>query len=106
QTELLVTPIAMGCWPITGITSLDVNEKDSLATLEAAVDAGINFFDTAYAYGYQGESERMIAQTLGHRREELVISTMVGLYWAGPRQHVLDGSLAIMKQHFDESLFR
>ena len=36
----------MGCWPITGITSIDVNQDDSLATIRAAFDAGINFFDT------------------------------------------------------------
>ena len=52
----------MGCWPITGITSVNVNEAASLATLQAALEAGINFFDTAYAYGYEGESERLIAR--------------------------------------------
>ena len=67
QTDLFVTPVAMGCWPITGITSVNVTKADSLATLQAAADAGINFFDSAYIYGYEGESERMIAEALGHR---------------------------------------
>jgi aryl-alcohol dehydrogenase-like predicted oxidoreductase len=44
RMDIRVTPVAMGCWPITGITSIDVNERDSLATLQAALDAGINFF--------------------------------------------------------------
>ena len=34
-TEIHITPVAMGCWPITGISSIDVNEADSLATLAA-----------------------------------------------------------------------
>ena len=51
NTGIRVSPVALGCWPISGMTSLDVNEADSLATLHAAIDAGINFFDTAYAYG-------------------------------------------------------
>ena len=51
DTGIPISPVAMGCWPIAGMTSLNVNEADSLATLEAAVEAGINFFDTAYCYG-------------------------------------------------------
>ena len=48
NTEIEVTPVAMGCWPIAGMTSIDVNDRDSCETLRAARDAGINFFDTAY----------------------------------------------------------
>ena len=47
RTGIRVTPVAMGCWPIAGITSIDVSEKESLETLHAAFDAGINFFDTS-----------------------------------------------------------
>ena len=57
RSGILVTPLAMGCWPIAGITSVDVTEAQSLATLEAAVESGLNFFDTAYCYGYDGERE-------------------------------------------------
>ena len=57
NSTLRVSPVALGCWPITGMTSIDVNEADSLATIAAAVDAGINFLDTAYFYGPNGESE-------------------------------------------------
>ena len=55
----------MGCWPIAGITSIGVTEENSLATLNAAFDAGVNFFDTAYCYGYDGESEQLIAKAFG-----------------------------------------
>ena len=44
------------------MSSLDVTEADSLATLDAALDVGMNFLDTAYCYGADGESERLIAR--------------------------------------------
>ena len=95
----------MGCWPISGITSIDVNERDSLATLMAALDAGINFFDTAYCYGRSGESERMIARALGARRDEIVIATKGGIHWENGQQG-RDGSPATLKRQCEESLRR
>lgn len=96
----------MGCWPITGITSVDVNEADSLATLRAAFDAGINFFDTAYCYGYQGESERMIARVLGSRREKIVIASKGGIHWGPDLKQVKDGRPETILRECDESLQR
>lgn len=105
QTDIQVTPVAMGCWPITGITSIDVNEGDSLRALQAALDAGINFFDTAYVYGYAGESERLIARALGHRRDEIVIASKCGLHWEEKRQQH-DARPATILRECDESLRR
>jgi aryl-alcohol dehydrogenase-like predicted oxidoreductase len=105
QTDIRITPIGMGCWPISGITSIDVNEADSLATLEAALDAGINFFDTAYCYGYDGESERMIGRTFAARRDEIVIATKGGIHWEDGKQ-CRDGSPATLKRQCEESLRR
>ena len=105
RTDIRVTPVAMGCWPITGISSIDVNETSSLATLEAALDAGINFFDTAYCYGYEGESERMIARALGHRRDEIVIATKAGLHWKQHEQQ-WDARPQTIRRECDESLRR
>lgn len=105
QTDIRVTPVAMGCWPIAGITSIDVNEADSLATLQAALDSGINFFDTAYVYGYAGESERLIARALGHRRDQIVIATKCGLHWEDKRQQH-DARPATILRECEESLRR
>ncbi len=81
RSGIFVTPLAMGCWPIAGITSVNVTEEQSLATLQAAADTGLNFFDTAYCYGYDGESEKMIRRALGHRRDDLVIATKGGIHY-------------------------
>lgn len=105
QTGIRITPVAMGCWPISGITSVDVTEADSLATLAAAFDAGINFFDTAYCYGYEGESERLIARALGSRRDEIVIATKGGIHYED-RKQCRDGSPQTLKRQCDESLRR
>ncbi len=105
KTQLHVTPVAMGCWPIAGITSIDVTEAQSLATLTAAFEAGINFFDTAYCYGYDGESETMIARALGKHREQLVIASKGGIHWVDKKQ-ARDGSPATIKRQCAESLRR
>ena len=97
-TDIEVAPVALGCWPISGMTSLNVNDQDSLATLHSAVDAGVNFFDTAFCYGQNGESEKLIAKALSGRRTDVVIATKGGIHWDGQG-----------KRHFNaspERLFR
>ncbi|WP_437228178.1 aldo/keto reductase [Planctomicrobium sp. SH661] len=105
-SDLRVTPVAMGCWPIAGVSSVDVTEADSLATLEAAVAAGINFFDTAYVYGYDGESERLIARALGSKRHDIVIASKCGLHWGPDRKQVRDARPETIFRQCDESLKR
>ncbi len=105
-TGIPVSAVAMGCWPISGVSSLDVNEADSRATLQAALDHGVNFFDTAYFYGRDGESERLIARALGHRRDEIVIATKGGMHWDPQGQRVLDARPETLKRECDASLRR
>lgn len=105
RTSLQVSPVGMGCWPITGITSIDVNEEDSLATIRAAFDAGINFFDTAYCYGFNGESERMIARVLRPDRDTIVLATKGGIHWIEGKQ-TRCGRPETLQRQCDESLRR
>lgn len=106
RTGIFVTPLAMGCWPIAGITSIDVHPEQSEATLSAAIDTGINFFDTAYCYGYLGESEQLIAKVLGPRRNEIVIATKGGLVWGPDKKQQRDGRPDSIRRHCEESLRR
>lgn len=106
NTDLFVSPIAMGCWPIAGMTSLNVTEENSLATIEAAVDAGINFLDTAYCYGAHGESEKLIRRALGTKRDEVVIATKGGISWGPDGKQVKDGRPETLRRHCEESLLR
>ena len=104
-TGIMVTPIAMGCWPIAGVTSIDVTETNSLATLQAAFDCGVNFFDTAYCYGYDGESEKLIGRALRSRRDQIVIASKGGIHWENHVQQ-MDARPATLRRQCDESLSR
>lgn len=106
QTDICVTPVALGCWPITGMTSLDVNQRDSIATLEAAIDTGLNFFDTAYLYGEDGQSERLIHHVLGHRRDDIVIATKGGLHWQADGSRAKDARPDTLRRQCEQSLLR
>ncbi|MEC9091864.1 MAG: aldo/keto reductase [Planctomycetota bacterium] len=106
KTTIEVTPVAMGCWPIAGMTSIDVNDADSLKTLNAAIDNGINFFDTAYCYGAQGESEKLISQAFAQRRDEIVIATKAGIHWDEKSVRGVNGRPERIKVELDESLKR
>jgi aryl-alcohol dehydrogenase-like predicted oxidoreductase len=106
NSRLSVSPVALGCWPIAGMTSLDVNERDSIATIEAALEAGINFLDTAYCYGPNGESEQLIGRTIAGRREGLVIATKGGLHWGPGGERVFDGTRERLHRECRESLQR
>ena len=96
----------MGCWPITGITSVGTTKDQGLATLQAAVENGINFFDTAYCYGYQGESEHMIAEAIGNRRDEIVIASKGGIHWNADFIQEKDARPATLLRQCEESLSR
>lgn len=106
SSGLRVSPVALGCWPIAGMTSPDVNDADSLATIAACFELGINFLDTAYGYGIHGESERLIAQALGPRRSEMVIATKAGIQWGPGRKQILDARPDTLRAQCEESLRR
>lgn len=105
-TDLCVSAVGFGAWPISGMSSVGVNDADSLATIAVCLDAGVNFFDTTYGYGEQGESERLLARALGSRRDEVVLATKGGIEWGPGRQQVLDGSPAKLRRQCETSLER
>ena len=100
-----VSPVALGCWPIAGVTTLDANEADSIATIRACFDLGINHLDTAHVYGPNGESERLIARAITGRRDEMVIATKCGIHYEGAEM-VTDGRPERLRAECDESLRR
>jgi aryl-alcohol dehydrogenase-like predicted oxidoreductase len=52
KTDIEASAVAMGCWAIAGDPTWgSQDEADSIATIHAALDVGINFFDTAEGYG-------------------------------------------------------
>lgn len=76
RTGWNVSEISFGAWAIGGSWG-NVDDGESMAALHAAVDAGVNFIDTADVYG-MGRSERLIARLKSERREEIIVATKAG----------------------------
>jgi aryl-alcohol dehydrogenase-like predicted oxidoreductase len=105
-TGLQVSSVALGCWPMAGMSSPGVVDSEGLATILACFDLGINFLDTAFAYGAEGESERLIARALAGRRGEMVIATKGGIEWGEGRRQIFDARPATLRRQCEESLRR
>ena len=103
RTDLRVSAVSMGCWPVSGLTSLDVTREDSLATLRAALEAGINFFDTAWSYG---TSEELIAEVLSETRADVVLATKGGLDRGGDGRQFHAAAAADLRRQCEGSLRR
>ncbi len=85
RSGIEVSPLGLGCWAIGGPWTLNgrqagwstVDDRESLRALRAALDLGVNFFDTAANYG-AGHSERVLGQAVKDCRAEVVIATKFG----------------------------
>ena len=78
RTGVQVSALCVGCWMFGDRASRD----ESVAIIEAALDAGVNFFDTANVYGgAPGRSEEIVGETIERRgvRDRLVLATKV--FW-------------------------
>ena len=111
NSELMVSPVAFGSWPIAGMTSLEVNHSDSLATIHSALASGINFIDTAHCYGAAGESELLIGQAINdpmrnYQRDKIIIASKGGIHWDALGVRHYDGSPKRIIQECEESLRR
>jgi myo-inositol catabolism protein IolS len=82
RTGLKVSTIGMGCWAIGGDAWGPVDDRDSTAAIERALEVGINLFDTADVYG-RGRSEELLGQALQGRRDDMIVATKVGLWHSG-----------------------
>src|SRR6185437_16213444 len=71
RTDLKVSAIGFGCWEISGTYgAIDAAQFDQ--AVHHALDAGVNCFDTAEAYG-MGISEQALARALGSRRRDVCL---------------------------------
>lgn len=100
HTGMEVSELGYGAWGIGRFMWVGADDEASLAALKAARDAGVNFFDTALAYG-EGHSEQLLARAFGRSSEVLIASKVPpkNLLWPAPddarlaevfpREHVL-----------------
>jgi aryl-alcohol dehydrogenase-like predicted oxidoreductase len=73
KSRLRVSDIGYGAWGIGKSMWIGADDEESLRSLHAARDAGVNFFDTALAYG-DGHSEQLIARAFGQSSEVIIAS--------------------------------
>ncbi|WP_338470164.1 aldo/keto reductase [Niallia sp. XMNu-256] len=99
-SDLQVSELGLGCM------SLGTDPLKAESIIKHAVEAGINFFDSADLYDY-GENENILGQTLKPIRDKVVISTKVGNRWnEGKEGWCWDPSKAYIKEAVKNSLKR
>lgn len=76
RTNINVSEIGFGAWGIGKALWKGAEDDESLRALNAAIDMGLNFIDTALAYG-NGHSEQLIAQLLKERSERIYVASKV-----------------------------
>jgi myo-inositol catabolism protein IolS len=90
-----LSPIGLGCWALGGDQWGPKQEDgDSITTIRAAFEAGVNHFDTAQAYG-RGHGEELIGKALKGVRDDVVIATKI---FYTPREKVESAVTASLRR--------
>lgn len=113
KTGWRVGQIGLGCWQFGGAIVLDgrpdgwtgISDDESIATIQRAVELGINFFDTADMYGW-GRSEEIVGQALKPHRDRVFIATKVGFWHDEQDRRTLNESKDYILRACDASLRR
>lgn len=105
NSDLKVSRICMGGCPMGGYGWGEVQEKDLIDAVNAAIDNGVNFFDTADTYGL-GQSEITLGKALGSRRKDVVIATKFGVRTEVGKPTFYDNSPDYIRKCIEGSLKR
>jgi methylglyoxal reductase len=86
NSGLSASIVGLGAWVLGGgpTWGADTDDAESVRTIQAALDLGMNLIDTAPAYGW-GRSERVVGQALKGRRDKAILATKCGLWWEDAR---------------------
>jgi len=80
KSGIEITKLGLGLWAVGGTEWGETDDKESLDMISAALDLGINFFDTADVYG-DGHSEVLLGKAMQGRRDKFVVASKIG--WVG-----------------------
>jgi aryl-alcohol dehydrogenase-like predicted oxidoreductase len=102
RSELKVSTVALGCMSLcAGQTYGEIPESQAAATVDAALDAGINFFDNAPLYG-DGEAERRLGNALkGSKRDRAVVATKIGTATMSADETIREFEGSLQRLHTD-----
>jgi aryl-alcohol dehydrogenase-like predicted oxidoreductase len=103
KTGMNISAISLGTWQVGGKWGSDFNNDNAAAILNKAIDAGINFIDTADVYS-DGESEKAVGRVLKNRSEKIFVATKCGRQI---QPHVNEGyQPAVLRKYVEDSLKR
>lgn len=104
--SLRASRIGLGTWAMGGWLWGGTDEAESIATIHAALDRGINLIDTAPVYGF-GVSEQIVGKAIVDRggRDRIILATKAGLEWNG-HAPFRNSSPARLRKEIDDSLSR
>lgn len=105
KTNVMATPLGLGTNAVGGHNLFpNLNDEDGIQIVKTALDHGVNFLDTAYAYGF-GRSEELIGRAIqGYDRKKIVIATKAAQTPGHPDQ--LNNSPEFLKQAVEDALKR
>ena len=106
DTELMCSPVGFGTWEMSTTMYGEIDVDAAARAVNAAIDRGINLFDTAEVYGPY-HSERLLARALGNRRREVILVDKVGFeYGAGGKILGTNSSYDSVIEHSEGCLRR
>ncbi len=109
NSDLHITPIGIGAWAIGGggweFSWGSQDDNESIAAIHAGLDAGINWIDTAAAYGL-GHSEEVVARALKDRSTRPYVFTKCELVWDEQRQLIRSLKKDSIRREIEDSLRR
>jgi aryl-alcohol dehydrogenase-like predicted oxidoreductase len=105
-----VRPLGLGCMNLSHAYGLPPPPEQGERLLRAALDAGVDFFDTAALYGF-GVNERLVGRVLGADRRRIVLASKGGMTGqpvgeGGALQRVIDGRPESIRRDCEDSLRR
>lgn len=98
QSDIEVSAIGLGTWAIGGVMANEdgsghswgsIDDDEAVLSMQWAIDAGVNFFDTSNNYGC-GHAERLVGRAIAGRRDQVVIATKFG-YVCKPGTRIILG---------------
>ena len=105
KSGLEVSAIGLGCMGMSQSFGPLPKRKDAIAVIHAAVERGVNFFDTAEVYGKFHHNEELVGEALAPFKGKVLIATKFGIKVVDGKQ-VLDSKPEVIRQSVEGSLKR
>jgi aryl-alcohol dehydrogenase-like predicted oxidoreductase len=104
NTGVEVSAMGLGCMGMSGRYG-PADEAESIATLQAAIERGVNFIDTASGYG-GGHNQELIGKAITGRRDQVIVHSKFGISRAADGEMIFDTSPEAARADCEESLIR